>query len=206
MIDNSSNSSFQIDEPPISEQHTHHFLHTSLHQFIYFKPSKDSPKKKKEETKEMDINLYLQNILINTYNSNLLLRSSAEKDLEAFLRTNNSFYSLLSFNSFLSSLSSSSSTSLSESEIKELRISSSIYIKNKSRDFFRYENQEESNEKGIYFMIEEEREKTKELLLDLLLNEKENIIRGMLAETVRNITEYEYPQRFHSLKFFLSLA
>ena len=140
----------------------------------------------------MDINLYLQNILINTYNSNLLLRSSAEKDLEAFLRTNNSFYSLLSFNSFLSSLSSNSSTSLSESEIKELRISSSIYIKNKSRDFFRYENQEESNEKGIYFMIEEEREKTKELLLDLLLNEKENMLlcftkRGLERESCSHL-------------------
>jgi hypothetical protein len=131
----------------------------------------------------MDSNL--RDILINTYNPDKAQRTHAENSLDIFLHNNGALYSLLSF--------------LQNQEVEiELRKAAAIYIKNKSRQFYRLDE-------AKILITEEEKEVCKGLFLEILLIENDNVIRGMLAESIRNISEYDYPDRFiHSLSFVVS--
>jgi hypothetical protein len=125
----------------------------------------------------MDSNL--RDILINTYNPDKAQRTHAENSLDIFLHNNGALYSLLTF--------------VQNHEFEtELRIAAAIYIKNKSRQFYRLDESKIP-------ISEEEKEMCKALFLEILLVETDNVIRGMLAESIRNISEYDYPDRFASI-------
>jgi beta-lactamase class A len=120
----------------------------------------------------------LRDILINTYNSNFQLRTEAEQSLNFFLQTSGALYSLLTFISLQND----------ESVDRELRLAAAICVKNKSRDYYRKDEAKIS-------ISDDEKETCKELILNVILSETDNVIRGMLAESIRNISEFEYPQR-----------
>jgi hypothetical protein len=123
----------------------------------------------------------LHDILINTYNPNSQQRTEAEQSLNFFLQSSGALYSLLSF----------ISNQNNETTDRELRLAASICVKNKSRDYYRRDEMK-------ILISDEEKETCKELILNVLLNETDNVIRGMLAESIRNISEFEYPQRSSS--------
>lgn len=124
----------------------------------------------------------LHDILINTYHPDYNLRSHAEQSLHYFLHNSGALYSILSF--------------ISNHEIeRELRLAASICLKNNSRNFYRLDEAKIS-------ITDDEKESCKELLLNIQLIETDNVIRGMLAESIRNITEFEYPHRLDN--FFSS--
>ena len=139
----------------------------------------------------------LHDILINTYNPNAQQRTEAEQALNFFLQSSGALYSLLTFishHSHPNNDNDSHQNSNDSGNSRELRLAAAICVKNKSRDYYR------RDELRIQ-ITEEEKETCKELILTILLNETDNVIRGMLAESIRNISEFEYPQRFILLSF-----
>lgn len=117
----------------------------------------------------------LASILINTYNPNQQLRSHAEKALEEHLHQSGAFYSLLMFIQ-------------NQSIDRELRLAAAIIAKNKVGNFWR------DDEPKLPISIEE-KETSKGLILQVLFVETDNLIRGMLAEIIRSMSEYDYPER-----------
>lgn len=119
----------------------------------------------------------IQDILINTYNPDAGARKHAEAQLAHFMEHSGAYLEMLSFVA-------------TASNPRELRLSGAIVIKNKSREFWRMDEAHASTE---------EKEKSKALLLEVLLAETDNAIRGMLAETVRNIAEIDFPDKWPNL-------
>jgi hypothetical protein len=117
----------------------------------------------------------LQDILINTYNPDTAARKQAESSLEQYLHNSGAFYSLLDF------------TKSAEMD-RDLRLAASIVAKNKARSYWRTDEE-------VLPISHEEKETCKGLLLEILLVETDSAIRGMLAETVRTIAEFDFPQR-----------
>ena len=118
----------------------------------------------------------LQNILINTYNSDPVLRNQAETELNEYLHNSGAFYSLLEF-------------TRCDDMIRDLRLAASIVAKNKVRSYWR-------TDEDVLPISDDEKETSKELLLDIMLMETDNAIRGMLAETIRTIAEFDYPSKY----------
>lgn len=117
----------------------------------------------------------LQNILINTYNPDPVSRKQAEASLEQYLHNIGAFYSLLDF---IKSVDMG----------RDLRLAASIVTKNKARSYWR-------TDEDVLPITPEEKETCKSLLMDILLVETDTAIRGMLAETVRTIAEFDFPDR-----------
>jgi hypothetical protein len=123
----------------------------------------------------MDTMIY--EILINTYNADHILRNQAEVALGEFLHNHGAFSSLLGF--------------IQNQDIdRDLRVAASIVAKNNARNFFRTDQDE-----SILPISPEEKESAKISIVEILLVETDNIIRGMLAETIRAMSEFEYPQK-----------
>lgn len=118
----------------------------------------------------------LEAILINTYNPDQQLRSQAEAQLNHFILTNGALISLLTYVGNVNNH-------------RELRQATSIVIKNKMRDFWSDDSQKTCN------MSVEEKDIVKQLLIDILLIEIDNSIRGILAESIRIVSETEFPER-----------
>jgi hypothetical protein len=119
----------------------------------------------------------LESILINTYNSDNQLRAQAEAALAQFLTANGALVALLNFIS-------------NTGNHRELRLATGIVIKNKLRDFW-------SDETSKYPVLTmEEKEVVKVKLVDTLLVEMDNAIRGLIAECIRIVSESEYPERY----------
>ena len=71
---------------------------------------------------------------------------------------------------------------------RELRQATGIVIKNKMRDYW-------SDDKVLYITTPEEKEIVKSLLIEILLVEVDNSIRGILAEAIRIVSETDFPAR-----------
>ena len=117
----------------------------------------------------------LEAILINTYNPDANLRMQAEAALNQFLVTGGALVALLNFIG-------------NTNNHRELRQATGIVIKNKMRDFW-------SDDNTKYVTTPEEREVVKVLLVEVLLVEVDNSIRGILAEAIRIVSETDFPER-----------
>lgn len=118
----------------------------------------------------------LESILINTYNPDAALRVQAEQALNQFLVTGGALVALLNFIG-------------NTGNHRELRQATGIVIKNKMRDYW-------SDEKTQYVTTPEEKEIVKQKLVDILLVEVDNSIRGILAEAIRIVSETDFPDRY----------
>jgi hypothetical protein len=118
----------------------------------------------------------LQSILINTYNQDSHLRQEAELALSQFLKRENALVTLLIYIGNVNNH-------------KELRLATGILIKNKLRDFWTVPASEisASYEQKVFF---------KTNLLIILSSEENNAIRGLLAESVKIIAEFDYPHGY----------
>lgn len=118
----------------------------------------------------------LQSILINTYNPNHDLRVEAERALQSFLNTPGSLTALISC--------------IGNSNVhRELRQATGLLIKNRLRDYWN-----NSEGKGLP-ATDVEKESLKHHLVSILLMETDNSIRGILAEAIRVVSEYEFPNK-----------
>lgn len=123
----------------------------------------------------MDTMIY--EILINTYNPNPTLRKQAEVELKQFLNNHGAFSSLLGF--------------IQNQDIeRDLRVAASIVAKNNARNYFRTDQEE-----VVLPISPEEKEAAKIAVVAILLVETDNVIRGLLAETIRAMSEFEYPHK-----------
>ncbi len=117
----------------------------------------------------------LESILINTYNPDNQLRLQAEAALAQFLTADGALIALLNFISNVNNH-------------KELRQATGIVIKNKLRDYW-------CDDETKYRLSLEEKELVKVKLVDILLVENENTIRGLIAESIRISSEFDFPDR-----------
>lgn len=124
---------------------------------------------------EVNMEQALEAILINTYNPNADLRAQAEAALGQFLVTSGALVALLNFIGNVNNH-------------RELRQATGLVIKNKMRDFW-------SEDRQKYTVTPEEREVVKARLIDILLVELDNSIRGILAESIRIVSETDFPEK-----------
>jgi Zn-finger domain-containing protein len=126
---------------------------------------------------EMDV--ALEQILVNTYNPNSQLRLAAEQALQQFLITPGSLTALLQCIG-------------NRSIHREIRQATGLVMKNRLRDY--WSTDETARPKALP-SSPEERELIKDGLVQVLLDESDNSIRNILAESIRVVGEYEFPQR-----------
>jgi hypothetical protein len=118
----------------------------------------------------------LQSILINTYNPNHDLRVEAERALQSFLNSPGSLTALIAC--------------IGNNAIhRELRQATGLLIKNRLRDYWN------NNEGKGLPATDVEKESLKHHLVSILLMETDNSIRGILAEAIRVVSEYEFPNK-----------
>lgn len=116
----------------------------------------------------------IQSILINTYNPDPALRHGAEANLTAFLGVPGALASLMGLAS-------------DHSANRDLRQAASLVIKNKIQEFFKPD--------GAHLLPDADKESVKHVILQSLWVETDASIRGIFGEVVRNVSEYEYPDR-----------
>jgi hypothetical protein len=121
----------------------------------------------------------LEAILINTYNPNNTLRAQAEEGLKQFYTNLGSLTALMNFVG-------------GKHRHRELRLAAAIQIKNKLRDYW-------TPDTAIYPTSPEEKERIKLAVIDILLVEPDNSLRGILAESVKLIAEYDFPAAWPAL-------
>eukprot|EP01035_Chromulina_nebulosa_P019648 gene19648-25562_t len=135
------------------------------------------------------MDVILQQILINTYNTDITLRKQAENSLQQFIHSPN-FIS-----SFLIVIDGYRQNNI-QTLHRDIRLAASIVLKNNIRQMW-VESEKDNDVK--FHITFEEKEFTKESLVNILLNETDNVIRGLLAESIRIICEYDYPDKWPSL-------
>lgn len=114
-------------------------------------------------------------ILIDTYNPNPSLRQAAEKSLQQFLATPGSLTILIN-------------TIGTVTIHVDIRKATALIIKNRLRDYW-------STEEKALPASEEEKAYFKHQVMAILLAEHDNSIRGILAESVRIASEFEFPHK-----------
>ncbi len=117
----------------------------------------------------------LEGILINTYNPNQALRLQAEQALKQFLATAGSLAAIINCIGNLNMH-------------RELRQATSLVLKNRLRDYY------SDGEKALPSSLEE-KDYLKKKIVEIILVEMDNSIRGILAESIRIMAEFEFPQR-----------
>ena len=123
----------------------------------------------------------LASILINTYNRDSALRGQAEEALKLFLSSPGSLSALITLVS-----------NQNQSVPRELRQATGIVLKNRLRDYWTDEG------KGLP-STEQEKEYLKIVLVESLLVETDKSLRGIIAESIRITSEFEFPDRFASI-------
>lgn len=113
-------------------------------------------------------------ILIDTYNQNHDLRVNAEKNLQLFLNTPGSLTVLIN--------------TVAANIHNDLRKATALIVKNRLRDYW-------STETGALPATLDEKAHFKHQLMVTLLQEHDNSIRGILAESVRIVSEFEFPDK-----------
>jgi len=122
----------------------------------------------------------LESILINTYNQDATLRAQAEQALNQFLLSSGALLALLNFIG-------------NTNNHRELRQATGIVIKNKMRAFWSDDAQ------NALKTDPQEKEQVKTRIVEILLVEVDNSIRGILAEAIRIISETDFPQNWPAL-------
>lgn len=113
----------------------------------------------------------LEVILINTYNSNQILREQAEAALKQFIQTPGSCYHILLLVS-------------NHTKHRDLRQAAEILLKNRLRGYW-------SSTDDLSTSIDE-KIAFKSTLLQTLVSETDNSIKTLLAENIRTIGEFEF--------------
>eukprot|EP01041_Mallomonas_annulata_P011336 gene11336-23725_t len=127
----------------------------------------------------MDMVTYLHSILINTFNADPSLRADAESNLKKYFTMADALSCLICF--------------IGNHEVhRDLRQAAAIAMKNNSKDIYR-------TDERMIPVSDHEKERAKSMLLEVLLAETDNSVRGLLAETTKNISEFEYPERWPTL-------
>mmetsp|Transcript_23745 Transcript_23745/g.34001 ORF Transcript_23745/g.34001 Transcript_23745/m.34001 type:complete len:1123 (-) Transcript_23745:74-3442(-) len=137
----------------------------------------------------------LEAILIHTYHPDPQLRHQAENALRSYLRQLGGFMYCLHF------------LWAGTHVHRDLRQATAIVVKNNTRDFWSSAEKQdeqsssanESSDSPPWPSTIEEREMIKAKVLDVLLAETDNSIRDLIAETVKIISEFEFPQRWPEL-------
>ena len=127
----------------------------------------------------------IQDILQNTFNPDRARRQEAEASLAAFLTTSGALATLLGIAS-------------DHNSNRDLRLASSIAIKNKIGEFFRPEN--------AHMLVDADKEVVKHMVLQSLWTEADNSIRSLFGEIVKKISEYEYPDRLLDLYYIYRMT
>lgn len=121
---------------------------------------------------------FLETILINTYNPNHDLRVQAEGQLQQFCQTNGSCSQFLQLVG-------------NKSVHRDVRQAAEIVFKNRLRSY--WTNSDNLN------VSPEEKEFVKSRILDILLVEEDKSIKGLLADNIRTICEFDYPEKWSNL-------
>ncbi len=125
---------------------------------------------------------HLESILINTYNPNPVLRKQAEEALQQFVQTQGSLAAIINC--------------IGNVQMhRELRQATAIVLKNRLRDYYSKDEKTGQPMSGSLPSSPEEREYLKQKIIAVLLVEQDNSIRGILAESIRIIAEFEFPQQ-----------
>lgn len=124
----------------------------------------------------------IESILINTYNADPDLRKAAEKALNETLRQH---HSLSAFVNFIGDANNH----------RDLRLAAAIAIKNKAREYWR----DDKLTSDAFTISEEEKAYVKSTIIQVLLQEKDSAIRGLIAEVIRAYAEYDYPEKWTAL-------
>ena len=125
----------------------------------------------------------LHQILTNTFNQDNRLRAEAEEALVQFQKRPQAYSILLQLIS-------------GQHAVRELRQAAAIVLKNKARDFW---VEEKAREKGLIHIPRDEKEAIKQNLVHVLLVETDKSIKAYLAEVVRIISEFEFPEQWPTL-------
>ena len=133
---------------------------------------------------------HLSGILISTYNADQTVRQAAEAALQGFLNTVGSASVLLSL---IGQVDGAGGVS------RDLRLAAALVMKNSIKDFWRTEaNLAETMAKGTVvktrLLTPEERQSAKASLIGILLAETDNAMRKNVAETIKQICEWEPPE------------
>ena len=125
----------------------------------------------------------LQNILINTYNIHPEIRKEAENALKQFLQTNQF---LLSFIIIIDGYRNQENVPTIH---RDIRVAALLIVKNNIREFWAVESTKK------YPITPQEKEICREKILEIMLIEPDTILKGLLAETIRIISGFDYPDK-----------
>lgn len=114
------------------------------------------------------------------------MRKQAEEYLSNFLNTSGAIQALLSFVG-------------NRQQNRDLRQAAAIQVKNKIRGIWSSDKSTSSPTVGLSPNFDTEKEAIKSYILPLLLTETDNSVRGLLAETIRCICEFDFPDKWNSL-------
>lgn len=130
----------------------------------------------------------LHDILINTYNADPQLRSHAETALKAFIATEGALFALISFLG-------------NQSIHRDLRQAAGIIVKNRISEIWREAdlNDAQSATPLPKRLSAPEKETARQQLVNILLVETDNSIRGLIAESIKSVAEFDYPERWPDL-------
>ena len=116
----------------------------------------------------------LQAVLSNTYNPNPDARRAAELKLGEILTQPGAFSALIT-------------VSCEKSIDRNIRVAASLVVKNNIREKWQPDL--------AVPMAPGEKESVKHVILQSLFAETDSVFRGILAETIRNIAEFDFPDR-----------
>ena len=119
----------------------------------------------------------LESILINTYNSSLEARQQAEQALVAYLATPGSALDMLG--------------TIGTASHRDIRLAAAIIMKNRIRDFW-------LSREGLT-IPEELKSQFKAMIVQILIVETDNSIKKIIAECIRIISEFEFPEKWVEL-------
>ena len=122
----------------------------------------------------------------NTYHPDAGLRSAAEATLKAFLSSSGAIVALLQ-------------TAADKGISRDVRIAASIQIKNSVRAYWQPPPEDASQDVKRLPISVQDKETAKVGLVDVLLAETDNAIRSVLAETIKQISEFDFPDNWPAL-------
>lgn len=126
----------------------------------------------------------IESILINTYNPDQSLRIQAENALAQLLTQTGSFSQLLYF--------------ISQSNVyhRDLRLAACITIKNKIREYW---SDDVSDDRKVALIDVTEKNFIKSSIFPMLLIESDTLLKNLIAEIIKGITEFDFPDNWSSL-------
>jgi hypothetical protein len=130
----------------------------------------------------------LQNILVNTYNPDKPLRAQAEDALKNFIFAEGAIFALLSL--------------IGNQDIhRDLRQAGVINLKNKITELYagNKEFYSENRKIPLLDLSEDDKTKIKSGLVNILLVENDNSIKGLIADCIKSVADIDFPERWPDL-------